>query len=150
MSIQWTTAAAKSLQSCPTLCPSPWTIACLAPLSMGFSRQEYWNGLPFPSPGDLPDAEIKPLSLTFLRLLLWQAGSLPLAPPGKPQHICAYKIDVYPFCLLIGIGVVSSFQLLQIYLLWTSAHKSYVYMLSIILGKYLRMKWLDPIVSVDI
>ena len=35
--------------------PTPWTIACQAPLSMGFSRQEYWSGLPFPSPGDLPN-----------------------------------------------------------------------------------------------
>ena len=39
---------------------TPWTIACQAPLSMGFSRQEYWSGLPFPSPGDLPDSGIKP------------------------------------------------------------------------------------------
>ena len=39
---------------------TPWTIACLAPLSMEFSRQEYWSGLPFPSPGDLPDPGIKP------------------------------------------------------------------------------------------
>ena len=38
----------------------PWTIAHLAPLSMGFSRQEYWSELPFPSPGDLPDPGIKP------------------------------------------------------------------------------------------
>ena len=37
---------------CPTLA-SPWPVACQAPLSMGFSRQEYWSGLPFPSPGDL-------------------------------------------------------------------------------------------------
>jgi len=40
-------------------------IACQAPLSMGFSRQEYWSGLPCPPPGDLPDPEIKPMSLTF-------------------------------------------------------------------------------------
>ena len=40
-------------KSCPTLA-SPWTVACQAPLSMEFSRQEYWSGLPFPSPGDLP------------------------------------------------------------------------------------------------
>ena len=40
-------------KSCPTLA-TPWTVACQAPLSMGFSRQEYWSGLPFPSPGDLP------------------------------------------------------------------------------------------------
>ena len=43
---------------CPTLV-TPWTVACQAPLSMGFSRQEYWSGLPFPSPGDLPDPGIK-------------------------------------------------------------------------------------------
>ena len=41
---------------------TPWTIACQAPLSMDFSRQEYWSGLPCSSPGDLPDPEIKPWS----------------------------------------------------------------------------------------
>ena len=60
-----------------TLC----TVACQAPLSMGFSKQEYWSGFPCPSPGDLPDPGIKPVSLCLLH---WQAGSLPLAPPGKP------------------------------------------------------------------
>ena len=44
---------------CPTLA-IPWTIACQAPLFMGFSRQEYWNGLPFPSSGHLPDPGIEP------------------------------------------------------------------------------------------
>ena len=39
---------------------TPWTVAYQAPLSMGFSRQEYWSGLPFPSPGDLPDPGIEP------------------------------------------------------------------------------------------
>ena len=48
-----------------------WTIACLAPLSMGFPRQEYWSGLPFLSPGDLPDPGIEPWSPTL------QADSLP-------------------------------------------------------------------------
>ena len=41
------------------LCVTPWTVARQASLSMGFSRQEYWSGLPFPSPGDLPDLRIK-------------------------------------------------------------------------------------------
>ena len=41
---------------------TPWTVACQAPLSMRFPRQEYWNGLPFPSPGDLPNPGIKPTS----------------------------------------------------------------------------------------
>ena len=50
-------AAAKSLQSCPTLC-DPWTAAHQAPLSTGFSRQEYWSGVSFHSPGDLPEPGI--------------------------------------------------------------------------------------------
>ena len=49
-----------------------------SPLSMGFSRPWYWSGLPFPSPGDLPDPEIQAGSPT------WQADSLPSEPPGKP------------------------------------------------------------------
>ena len=48
-------------KSCPTLV-TPWIVACQAPLSMGFSRQEYWNELPFPSPGDLPNPGVKPRS----------------------------------------------------------------------------------------
>ena len=48
--------------SCVLLFVTPWTVACQAPLSMGFSQQEYWSGLPFPSPGDLPDPGIKPVS----------------------------------------------------------------------------------------
>ena len=46
---------------CPTLV-TPWTIACQASLSMRFSKQEYWSGLPFPPPGDLPNLEIEPRS----------------------------------------------------------------------------------------
>ena len=48
---------------------TPWTIAHQAPLSMGFSRQEYWRGLPFPPPGDLPDLGIEPASLMSPALL---------------------------------------------------------------------------------
>ena len=48
-------------QSCPILC-DPWTVAHQASLSMGFSRQEYWSGLPFPSPGNLPDPGIEPIA----------------------------------------------------------------------------------------
>ena len=61
---------------------TPWTVACQAPLSMEFSRQEYWSGLPFPSPGDLPDPEIEPASLVSLAL----AGRFfTTVPPEKPQ-----------------------------------------------------------------
>ena len=62
-------------QSCPTLCDR-WTIAHQAPPPMEFSRQDYWNGLPFPSPGDLPDPGIKPGSPAL------QADALPSEPPG--------------------------------------------------------------------
>ena len=55
-----------------------WAVAHQAPLSMGFSRQEYWSGLSFPSPGDLPDPGTEPGSLAL------QADSLPSEPPGKP------------------------------------------------------------------
>ena len=53
---------------------TPWTVACQAPLSMGFSRQEYWSGFPFPSPRDLPDPGNEPESPTL------QADSLPPEP----------------------------------------------------------------------
>ena len=55
----------------------PWTVAYQAPPSMEFSRQEYWSGLPFLSPGELPDSGIKPGSPAL------QAGALPSEPPGK-------------------------------------------------------------------
>ena len=55
-------------KSCPTLA-TPWTVACQAPLSMRFSRQEYWSGLPFPSPGGLPDPGIEPRSPALQQIL---------------------------------------------------------------------------------
>ena len=60
---------------------TPWIVAHQAPLSMGFPRQEYRSGLPFPPPGHLPNPG-KTQRLLCLRH--WQAGSLPLAPTGKP------------------------------------------------------------------
>ena len=63
-------------KSCPTLA-TPWTVTCQAPLSMGFSRHEYWSGLPFLSPGDLPDPAIEPESPAL------QADSLPTELQGK-------------------------------------------------------------------
>ena len=62
---------------------TPWTVAHQAPVSMGFSRQKYWSGLPFPPPEDLPDPGIKPMSPVFPAL---QADSLPPEPPGKPSY----------------------------------------------------------------
>ena len=70
----------KSL-SCVRLFAAPWTVARQTPLSMGFFRQEYWSGLPFPSPGDLPDPGIEPGSPTspasaggfFITSATWKA-----------------------------------------------------------------------------
>ena len=70
--------------SCVRLFVTPWTVACQAPLSMGFFRQEYQSGLPCPPPGDLPNPGIKQTCLSYVLCLWhWQMGSLPLAPPGK-------------------------------------------------------------------
>ena len=60
---------------------TPWTVAYQAPPSMGFSRQEYWSGLPFPSPGDLPDPGIEPRSPAL------QTDTLTSEPPGKPYSL---------------------------------------------------------------
>ena len=60
---------------------TPWTITHQAPLSVEFSRQEYWSGLLFPSPGDLPDPGIEPRSSAL------QADSSPSEPPGKPPVV---------------------------------------------------------------
>ena len=64
---------------------APWTIACQAPPSMGFPRQEYWSGLPFPSPGDFPNPGIKTTSAP------WQTDSLPLSHLGSPWLLFLMK-----------------------------------------------------------
>ena len=65
------------------LCLStPWAVAHQAPLSMGFPRQEYWSGVPFLPPGDLPDSGIKPMSPALA------GGFFTSEPPGKPQTNC--------------------------------------------------------------
>ena len=69
------------------LSATPRTVAYQAPPSRGFSRQEYWSGLAFPSPGDFPDPGIEPGSSTLL------ADALPSEPPGKPERI--------EFCVMV-------------------------------------------------
>ena len=66
---------------------TPWTVAYNAPLSMGFSRQEFWSGLPLPPPEDLPDAWIELGSPT-----LW-ADALPSEPPGNSRSLCASSVS---------------------------------------------------------
>ena len=78
-------------KSCLTLV-IPWTVAHQAPLSMGFSRQEHWSRLPFPSPGDLPDPGIEPKSPAL------QADSLPterLSLPFQSYIVLVHKTQAY-------------------------------------------------------
>ena len=72
-----------------------WTIAHQDPLSMGFSRQEYWSGLPCPSPGDLPNPGIEPGSSAF------QVNSLPTEPSGKTKILLTpVLLNIYIYIML--------------------------------------------------
>ena len=96
-------------ESCPNLWPhsvAPCTVACQAPLSMGFPRQKYWSGLPCPLLGHFPDPGTEPLSL---QLLHWQAYSLPTEPPGKPKFFSLNSIH----CSLLFINDLTSCFKLQ-------------------------------------
>ena len=85
-------------KSCPTLV-NPWTIACQAPLSMGFSRQEYWSGWPYPSPGDLSNPGIEPGSPAL------QADSLPAELQGSLKYV-RIALGIY-ICVCITCSVMS-------------------------------------------
>ena len=81
--------ACHALCICAQLCPlfAPiGTVAHRTPLSMEFSRQEYWSGLPFPTPGDLPDPGIEPTSPVSSALA---GGFFTTVPPGKPSYECS-------------------------------------------------------------
>ena len=100
-------------KTCPTL-TTPWTVTGQAPLSMEFSRQEYWGGLPFPSPRDLPDPEIEPGCPAL------QIYSLPTEPPGKPYVFCCAYAQRCASLALLEIVILSS-KLLAI-LPWKEQH----------------------------
>ena len=78
---------------------TPWTVAYQAPLSLKFFRQEYCSGLPFPSPRDLPNPEIKPGSPAL------QAGTLPSEPPGKPWFSLYSRLQMSrrPYFMLFNV-----------------------------------------------
>ena len=85
----WSEAKWKSL-SCVRLFATPGTVACQAPLSMGYSRQEYWSGLPFSSPGDLPNPG------TELRSPALQTDSFPSESLGKSQWAVQKSLNAVP------------------------------------------------------
>ena len=91
---------------------SPWTVVAQeAPLSIGFSRQQYWSGLPFPSPGDLPNIGSEPRSPSL------QADSLPSEPPGIQTHY-----DLNKRSLFSSVQSLSHVQLFATP--WTAAHQA--------------------------
>ena len=80
-----------------------WTVAHQAPLTMELSRPEYWRGLPFPSPGDLPNPGIEPTSLVSPAL----AGIFfTTVPPGKPIYVCVCVC----VCILLGTDTVEQIK----------------------------------------
>ena len=84
---------------------TPWTVPRQAPLSMGFPRQEYWSGLPFSSPGYLPDPGIKPASPTL-------AGRFfTTEPPGKPNLVVAFLKNNCLLCISFGKPVLQKPEL---------------------------------------
>ena len=98
-------------QSCPTLCDPMDSSLHQAPLSIGFSQQEYWSGVPFPSPGNLPDPGIKPRSPALL------TDTLPSEPPGKSIYKSIYiyiyvhnhyiiKYTVTIFCKFLSVRAI--------------------------------------------
>ena len=94
---EWEWSESEIAQSCPTLCDpmDSWSVAHRASPSMEFSRQEYWSGLPFPSPGDLPDPGIKPGSPSL------RADALPSEPPGVLNFLFIYfswRITTLQYC----------------------------------------------------
>ena len=110
-------------QSCLTLC-NPVGIVCQAPLSMEFSRQEYWSGQPSPSPGDLPNPGIEPGSPAL------QADPLRSEPPGKPQLV--HNIPLLPF--LMSLGSVFFIPGIDIYVFFFSLLWLEIYFLLLALG----------------
>ena len=129
------------------LSATPWTVACQAPLSMGFSRQEYWSGLLFPSPGDLPDPGIEPRSPALQADFL--PPELPREMPPKLTlgssklaknfllfhtqllHFLYFLKNLWPCCPLVGshflvhVCVLSHFSHVRLFAtLWTVAHQA--------------------------
>ena len=94
------TCVCSVIQLCLTLCDPPWTVDLQASLSMEFSRQEYWNRLPFPVNGLLHGIfPTQRLNLHLLHLLHWQSDSSPLCHLGSPFHYRLLKdIKCIPLC----------------------------------------------------
>ena len=103
-SVMYTIVLASSVsQACPTLCERRDYIACQAPLSMEFPRQEYWSALPCPPPGDLPNPGIEPKYPVFPAL----AGGF-FTTSTTWEAFCEYSTDLFYILVLMSISVLFS------------------------------------------
>ena len=113
--------------SCVWLFVTPWAVAHQAPLSPGFSRQEFWRGLPRPpSRGIFSIQGSKPASLSLLH---WQAGSLSLVPPGKPhdgEHLFTALLAIW-VCIFFGKMSVETFPPFKVGLSFLLLESSFIY-----------------------
>ena len=99
--------------SCVQLFVTLWTLACQAPLSVGFPRQEFWSGMPFPHPGDLPNPGIKPVSPMspalaggfFITSTTWEAW-LTIQPKANPREACSLPI-AFKTCEYQALGLLA-------------------------------------------
>ena len=116
---------------------TPWTVAFQAPPSMGFSRQEYWSGLPFPPPGDLPNPGIEPGSPAL------QADTLPFEPPSKPwlQKI-PWRRKWQPILVLLP-GTFHGQRSLEGYSPWGRKESNTTEWLRFTSSKKFNVKWID-------
>ena len=130
---EWPIILEVKLLSCVPLFATPWTVAYQAPPAMGFSRQEYWSGLPFPSPGDLPDqkhlcfllgpgSKVAPKGPFPPRTPIPFPSSLSFSHPlpqasissSYPPHHFFFLFPIFPFLFLLLLTVFSSFPPLSL------------------------------------
>ena len=141
---------------------TPWTIACQAPLFTEFPRQEYWSGFPFPSPGDLPNPGMEPVSPTL------QTDSLPSQPLGKPnwlEHLFWWHLakemsmqKFFAFSWILWVLYVfkmpGPYQIHDLWILspilWVVLLLYYAYMYLILMKSNLSVFLLLPVLFCDI
>ena len=116
LGIKWDSSSSVNCSIVSWLFATPWTVPYRAPLSIGFSRKEYWSGLPFPSPEDLSNPGIEPWSPAL------QADSLPSELQGNPQVLIRHmkKLELR-WCMLIKLTVspICSIYIFRIIMLYT-------------------------------
>ena len=122
----------------------PWTVACQASASMGFSRQEYWGGLPFPSPGDLPDPRIELTSLALARRFFttW---------PYKNKPMAIFLWKTFPLSnftsnnsLVSILNPSLSFLILYTFSKWSYSHNEFQCIFSSVLLQHEFCSWVTP------